>query len=393
MAGVKVYTTENCPYCRMVKAFLQKYNVEYTAVDVGRDREAAREMIRVSGQRGVPVTIVGDEVIVGFDAKRLRELFGAPMADAIYDVVIVGAGPAGLTAAVYCARKLLKTIVVSENIGGQATWSWAIENYMGFRLITGEDLIRKFEEQVHGLDVSLELDRVRDIEREGDIFSVRTAPENVLRCRAVILATGKQPRTLGLPGEERLIGKGISVCSTCDGPLFRDRPIAIVGGGNAAIQTAVEMAKIASSVALIVRSALRCDEICINQAEETGVRFFFHHEVTELHGDTALTGITIRDRETGKEKLLDVEGLFLEIGLIPNTKFLGSLVAQNELGEILIDENNHTRTDGVFAAGDATCIKGKQIIIAAGEGAKAALAAHEYLLGKGLSRAPTPLVL
>ncbi len=390
MAGVKVYTTENCPYCRMVKAFLQKYNVEYTAVDVGRDREAAREMIRVSGQRGVPVTIVGDEVIVGFDAKRLRELFGAPMADAIYDVVIVGAGPAGLTAAVYCARKLLKTIVVSENIGGQATWSWAIENYMGFRLITGEDLIRKFEEQVHGLDVSLELDRVRDIEREGDIFSVRTAPENVLRCRAVILATGKQPRTLGLPGEERLIGKGISVCSTCDGPLFRDRPVAVVGGGNAAIQTAIEMAKIASSVALIARGALRCDEIYVNRAEETGVRVFLHHEVAELHGDAALTGVTIRDRETGKATTLGVEGLFLEIGLVPNTGFLGDLVALNERGEILIDENNHTRVDGVFAAGDATCIKGKQIIIAAGEGAKAALAAHEYLLGQGLSRAPTP---
>jgi alkyl hydroperoxide reductase subunit F len=255
-------------------------------------------------------------------------------------------------------------------------------------MITGEDLIGKFEDQVRGFDVGLELDRVRGIQKEGDLFFVRAS--STYRCRAVILAPGKQPRTLGLPGEDRLIGRGISVCSTCDGPLFRDRPVAVVGGGNAAIQTAIEMAKIASSVALIARGALRCDEIYVNRAEETGVRVFLHHEVAELHGDAALTGVTIRDRETGKATTLGVEGLFLEIGLVPNTGFLGDLVALNERGEILIDENNHTRVDGVFAAGDATCIKGKQIIIAAGEGAKAALAAHEYLLGQGLSRAPTP---
>lgn len=391
MAGVKVYTTESCPYCRMVQAFLQKHGVEYTIVDVGKEREAAREMVRISGQRGVPVTVFGDEVIVGFDAKKLRELFGTPVADEIYDAVIVGAGPAGLTAAVYCARKLMKTIVVSEDIGGQAAWSWAIENYMGFRMITGEDLIGKFEDQVRGFDVGLELDRVRGIQKEGDLFFVRAS--STYRCRTVILATGKQPRTLGLPGEDRLIGRGISVCSTCDGPLFRDRPIAIVGGGNAAIQTAVEMTEIASSVALIVRSALRCDEIYIRRAEEAGVRVFPNHEVVELHGDTALAGVTVRDRETGRETALDVEGLFLEIGRIPNTGFLGDLVAQNEQHEILVDENNHTNVDGIFAAGDATCIKGKQIIIAAGEGAKAALEAHEYLIKKGLSRAPLSATL
>jgi alkyl hydroperoxide reductase subunit F len=393
MAGVKVYTTENCPYCRMVIAFLEKYGVEYETVDVGRDREAAREMITVSGQRGVPVTIFGDAVIVGFDAKRLRELFGKPVTDGVYDVVIVGAGPAGLTAAVYCARKLMKTVIISENIGGQATWSWAIENYMGFRMITGEDLIRKFEEQVRGLDVNLELDSVQSVQKEGDIFLVRTAPGNAYRCRTVILTPGKHPRTLGLPDEDRLMGRGVSVCSTCDGPLFRARPVAVVGGGNAAIQTAIELAKIASSVALVVRSTLKCDEIYIARAKEVGVQIFPHSEVSALHGEATLTGITVRDRETGKETVLNVEGLFLEIGLVPNTGFLKDLVALNNLGEIIVDENNHTSVPGVFAAGDATCIRGKQIIIAAGEGAKAALAAHEYLLKEDLSRAPTPAAL
>lgn len=382
MPGVKVYTTENCPYCRMVQAFLKKYGIEYETVDVGRDREAAREMTTASGQRGVPVTVFGDEVIVGFDAKRLRELFSAPVTEGVYDAVIVGAGPAGLTAAVYCARKLMKTIVVAESVGGQAAWSWAIENYMGFRMITGEDLIRKFEDQARGFEVVLELDRVREVRKEGDVFLVRTVSGGTYRGRVIILAPGKLPQTLGIPGEDRLIGKGISVCSTCDGPLFRGKPVAVVGGGNAALQTAIEMAKIASSVALIVRSVLRCDEIYVSRAKGAGVQVFLHSEVTELHGDAALTGITVRDHETGKETVLDVEGLFLAIGLVPNTEFLEGLVALNERGEILIDENNHTNVEGVFAAGDATCIKGKQIIIAAGEGAKAALAAHEYLLSE-----------
>jgi len=393
MADVKVYTTEGCPYCRMVIAFLEKQGIGYEAVDGGRDREAAREMIRISGQRGVPVTIFDDEVIVGFDAKRLRELFAEPVAGGVYDVVIVGAGPAGLTATVYCARKLLKTVIVSESIGGQAAWSWAIENYMGFRMITGEDLVRKFEEQARGLDVSLELDSIQEVRKEDDAFLVRAVSGNTYRCRAVILASGKYPRTLGLPGEDRLMGRGVSVCSTCDGPLFRDRPVAVVGGGNAAIQTAVEMVKIASSVTLIVRRSLTCDEVYVEQAMEMGVRILPRSEISALHGDQALTGITVRDRETGRERILDVEGLFLEIGRVPNTGFLGDRVTLNDLGEIVVDENNHTNVPGVFAAGDATCIKGKQIIIAAGEGAKAALAAHEHLLREDLSRIPIPATL
>lgn len=378
MAGVKVYTTESCPYCRMVETFLTKHGVEYEHIDVGKDREAAREMVRISGQRGVPVTITGDEVIVGFDAKRLRELFGTPPEEMVHDVVIVGAGPAGLTAAVYCARKLMKTVVVAENIGGQAAWSWAIENYMGFSTISGEELVRKFEEQVRGFAVRLELESVGELRKEDGTFLVKTASGVPYRSRTLILAPGKEPRKLGLPGEDRLMGKGVSVCAICDAPLYRDKPVAVVGGGNAALQTAIEMAKFASSVALIARRSLRCDEVYLDRAKEAGVQTFSHHEVTALHGDAGLTGVTIRDRETGEETGLDVEGLFLSIGLAPNTGFLGDLVALNELGEIYIDENGHTSVPGVFAAGDATCVKAKQIIVAAGDGAKAALEAHEY---------------
>jgi len=240
--------------------------------------------------------------------RRLRELFAEPVAGGVYDVVIVGAGPAGLTAAVYCARKLLKTVIVSESIGGQAAWSWAIENYMGFRMITGEDLVRKFEEQVRGFDVSLELDSIQEVRKEDDAFLVRAVSGNTYRCRAVILASGKYPRTLGLPGEDRLMGRGVSVCSTCDAPLFRDRPVAVVGGGNAAIQTAIEMVKIASSVTLIVRRSLTCDEVYVEQAMEMGVRILPRSEISALHGDQALTGITVRDRETGRERASMLKG-------------------------------------------------------------------------------------
>lgn len=378
--SVTVYSTKSCPYCSMVKAFLDKYGVPYRNIDVGEDREAAREMIRISGQRGVPVTTVGEEVIVGFDARRLKELFGTAKGEEIYDTVIVGAGPAGLTAAVYCTRKLLRTIVISENIGGQATWSWSVENYMGFRVITGEELIKKFEEQVRGLNISLELDSVREITREDDLFLVRTVSDTIYRAMTVIIATGKQPRTLGLAQENLLMGRGVSVCATCDAPLYRDKDVAVVGGGNSALQAAIELSRIAKSVVLIVRSTIRADEVYREQYERLGIPTYLHHEVTELHGDQFLTGITVADRETGEEKELAVDGLFLEIGLAPNTAFLHDLVDLNEYNEILVDENAHTSTEGVFAAGDATCIRSKQIIVAAGDGAKAALEAYDYIL-------------
>ncbi|MEM2124440.1 MAG: glutaredoxin domain-containing protein, partial [Methanolinea sp.] len=218
---VTVYYTENCPYCRMVKAYLDRHGVDYMAIDVGADREQAKKMVEISGQYGVPVVTVDGEVIVGFDAQRLDALFGAGRGGDAYDVLIVGAGPAGLTAAVYCSRKMLRTAIVSENIGGQALESWAIENYMGYRMVSGAELMQKFEEQVRShQNIHMDLDRVVSLGREGDGFVARTATGRTYTARAVILAQGKRPRKLGVEGEERYLGRGLSVCSTCDGPLF-----------------------------------------------------------------------------------------------------------------------------------------------------------------------------
>jgi NADH-dependent peroxiredoxin subunit F len=382
MTRVTVYSTQNCPYCRMAKAFLQKYGVPFDSVDVGADTEAAKKMIALSGQRGVPVITVDDEVIVGFDAQRLNELFGEPGPDDVFDVLIVGGGPAGLTAGVYCARKMLNTMILSENIGGQALESWAIENYMGYRMVTGEDLMKKFEEQARTLNIRLELDRVVSITREDNLFIVKTVSDAVARAKTIILTQGNRPRKLGVANEEQFLGRGLSVCSTCDGPLYRGKKVAVVGGGNSALQTAIEMSDIASSMTLIVRSSIRADPVYVEKLKtKHNINVLLNSQITALEGDKFLSAITIKD-EHGIEQKLDMEGVFIEIGWLPNTDFLGDLVKLNEKKEIIVDLNGRTSVPGLFAAGDVTNVKSKQIIIASGDGAKAALEAFEYLMAE-----------
>lgn len=381
MPKVTVYSTKSCPYCRMAKAFLERQGVPYVSIDVGTDKEQAKKMVEISGQYGVPVTTVDDEVIVGFDAQRLNELFGDEKTGELYDVLIIGAGPAGLTAGVYCARKLLKTLIISENIGGQAIESWSIENYMGFPKISGDDLMRKFEEQVRSQNIRLEIDKALILDRSGNEFMVNTATGAAYRARAVILAQGKHPRTLGIENEDRYWGRGLSVCSTCDGPLFRDKVVAIVGGGNSALQTAIEMSGIAQEVHLIVRSKIKADETYVRLYEQKkNITTHTNAVISALQGTGMLSAITIKDRDSGRETEIAVDGIFLEIGWIPNTAFVEGLVDMNDQKEIEIDINCHTSVPGIFAAGDMTNIRTKQIITAAGEGAKAALSAYEYLM-------------
>jgi len=369
----------------MAKAFLDKHGAPYENIDVGEDINTAKKMIDLSGQRGVPVIIVDDEVIVGFDSQRLNELFGETTIGEMYDVLIVGAGPAGLTAGVYCARKMLNTIIISENIGGQALQSWAIDNYMGYRMITGEDLMKKFEDQISTLNMRVELDRIIGISKEEGFFFIRTISENTIKAKTLILAQGNRPKKLGVANEEQYLGRGLSICSTCDGPLYKGKKVAVVGGGNSALQTAVEMSKIAQSVILIVRSSIKADPIYVKMLESNkNIIVHLNTQVTDIHGDKFLSAITIRN-ELGIEQKTDLDGVFIEIGWLPNTDILDGFVALNDKKEIIIDINCHTSMAGVFAAGDVTSVKGKQIIIAAGDGAKAALEAHDYLM-KSASR-------
>jgi len=380
MPNIVVYYTDACPYCKMVKAFLDRRGVGYRTINVGRDRHAARDMVERSGQYSVPVTTVDDEVIVGYDPKRLAEHFGEDAGADEVDVLIVGAGPAGLTAGVYCGRKGLRTLLVADNIGGQALESWAIENYMGYRMIKGEELMQKFEEQVRTQDVRLELDRVATVTADGDRFRVTTGGGRTLTATSMVIASGKHPRKLGVEGEQKYLGRGLSVCATCDGPLFKDKRIAVVGGGNMAVQMAIEMAGYAKQVDLIVRSKLKADEANLERlAQKENINTLKGYEVSALHGVGFLTGMTVRERATGTEVRLDLDGVFAEIGWLPNTEFLGGLLMLDTEGRILVDQNCHTSLPAVYAAGDVTSINSDQIIIAAGEGAKAALEAYAWV--------------
>jgi alkyl hydroperoxide reductase subunit F len=380
MSKVTVYSTQYCQYCRMAKAFLDKQKIPYENIDVGEDQAAAAKMIELSGQRGVPVIVVDDEVIVGFDSQRLNVLFGGASPADVNDVVIIGAGPAGLTAGVYCARKMLKTVIISENIGGQALESWAIENYMGYRMVTGEDLMKKFEEQVRTLNIRLELDRVTGITKEKNLFVVQTGSGTEMRAKTLVLTQGNRPKKLGVVNEEQYLGRGLSICATCDGPLYRGKKVAVVGGGNAALQTAVEMSNLAASVDLIVRTTIRADPVYIEkQKAKKNIKVHLNSQVTGIEGDKFLSAITIKD-EKGKEKKLVLEGVFIEIGWLPNTEMVGGLVELNGKKEIVVDCNGKTNVPGIYAAGDVTSVRSKQIIIAAGDGAKAALEAFEYLM-------------
>jgi alkyl hydroperoxide reductase subunit F len=251
---------------------------------------------------------------------------------------------------------------------------------MGFRMVTGEDLMKGFEEQARSQDVRLEIDRVAAIAEEEDGFLVTTASGMSYRATCIILAQGKHPRKLDVLGEDRFIGRGISICSTCDGPLFRGKRVAVVGGGNSALQTAIEMSGIASSVNLIVRSTIRADESYRKAlAEKTNITVHERTRVTALQGDSFLTGVTITG-EDGTEKTLDLDGVFVEIGWIPNTEFIGDFLELNALKEIVIGPDCQTSRPGIYAAGDVTSVKSKQIIIAAGQGAQAALEAYEYVM-------------
>lgn len=299
------------------------------------------------------------------------------------DVCIVGAGPAGLTAAIYTSRKGLRTAVVSKDVGGQVAWTQDIENYLGYQLITGRELTAKFIEQVRQFPITLVTDEVVHVEAAGEAFSLSTQGGRTIAARTVIIASGKRPRELGLPNEKRLIGRGVSYCATCDAPLFKGRTVAVCGGGNSAVQAAVELAHIGEKVYSIARNPWRADVATTEKAEkEPNLEKRIGYTVTEILGDKTVEGLRIRNNSTGAEEELKVQGVFVEIGLDPNSEFVKDLLPLNEWKEIVVDCMCHTNVPGIYAAGDVTNVHEKQIVVAAGEGAKAALSAYEYLFSK-----------
>ena len=299
----------------------------------------------------------------------------------MYELIIIGAGPAGMTAAVYAARKKLNALLLSHNVGGQVLWTSGIENYMGYQFIEGSELMQKFQEQVKQFPLDMKTGgKVSHVSRIDGGFEVKTDKGEDYQAMAAIIATGKRPRQLNVPGEEKLRSRGVTYCAICDGPLFAGENVAVIGGGNSALEAAADMVRIAEHVYLVSLTPLTGDQILIDKVRAAkNLTMFLEHEVLEIKGESRVEGIKIRDLKSKQEREIDVNGIFIEIGLIPNSDPFKGIVHLNRLGEIEVNCANETSVAGLYAAGDVTSVPDKQIVVAAGEGAKAALQAHRYL--------------
>ncbi len=303
----------------------------------------------------------------------------------MYDLIIIGGGPAGITAGIYAARQKLNILLITKEFGGQiAKKAVAIENYPGFEKISGMELIQKFEKQLRKQKIDIERDGVIKVKKIGDHFLVITKSKNRFESKAVIVASGADPRALKVEGEKKFLGKGLSYCVTCDGPLFEGKNVAIIGGGNSAFEAALFLAKIAKKIYILeYGKEVKADFENQEKVKKTGkVEIITQAAVKEIKGEKFVNSLTYEDRVRGQEITLEVEGVFVEIGNQPATSFIKDLVDFNERDEIIIDlATCQTKTPGLFAAGDVTQIFPKQIVVAAGEGVKAVVNAFKYING------------
>jgi len=299
----------------------------------------------------------------------------------MYELIIIGAGLAGMTAAVYAARKKLNTLLISYDVGGQVLTTAGIENYMGYQFIEGSELMHKFEEQVKQFSLDMRTGQgVSSLSQIDGGFEVSTEKGETYQAKAVIFATGKRPRQLNILGEKKLLGRGVTYCAICDGPLFAGEKVAVIGGGNSALEAADDMIKIAEHVYLVSLTPLTGDQILIDKVTNaSNLSIFLEHQVLEIKGEDRVEGIKIRDLKSKQEREFNIGGVFIEIGLIPNSEVIKEVVTLNRLREVEVNCANETGVLGLFAAGDVTNVPEKQVVVAAGEGAKAALQAHRYL--------------
>lgn len=306
-----------------------------------------------------------------------------------FDVLVVGGGPAGAAAAIYAARKGIRTGVVSERFGGQVLDTMGIENFISVTETEGPKLASAMEAHVRSYEVDImDLQRASGLRRKGDLVEVDLASGATLTARSVVLSTGARWRQMNVPGEDQYRNKGVAYCPHCDGPLFKGKRVAVIGGGNSGVEAAIDLAGIVKQVTLIeYDSQLRADEVLQRKLRSLpNVRVVTSAQTTEVRGDgQRVNGLLYKDRNNGALHPIELEGIFVQIGLLPNTEWLKGSVDLSARGEIVIDDRCQTSVPGVFAAGDATTVPYKQIVIAMGEGSKAALSAFDHLM-----RQPAP---
>lgn len=301
--------------------------------------------------------------------------------DTVYDLLIIGGGPAGLNAALYAKRKGLEVGILTKRKGGLLLDTSTVDNYLGIKEMSGEAMAEEFLQHVSNLKVPMKDDSdVIQYGRDGDLHLLTLYSGEIFRAKTILIATGSNPRHLGVEGEDTYEGKGVAYCAICDAPLFKDKDVFIAGGGNSAVESALDLGKVARSVTLVHRSQLRADNILVKKLhEDPKITVHLETQILSIFGEEGMKGIRVLDKKTGEERELFADGLFIEIGHVPNLGPFKDILVLNDRQEILVDEKNHTSLPGVFAAGDVTNLPYKQIILAAADGAKAALSMNEYL--------------
>lgn len=298
----------------------------------------------------------------------------------IFDLIIIGGGPAGLSAGIYASRRKLKTLILAKNIGGQAGYASQVENYPGYEAIGGFELMQKFQKQAEKFGCNFKYEEVIDVKKEKNYFVTKTHSTEY-KSLTIILAFGMTPRNLDVAGEKEFLGKGVAYCATCDGPLFKNKNVAVVGGGNAALESVLYLSNIAKKVYQIHRrEEFSGEAVLIEKIKgNKNVELVLDSVVTKINGDKFVKSVEVENLKTRAKSEIALDGVFIEIGHVVNAGPIKNLVEIDENHAVIIDSDCQTNVAGCFGAGDVTNIKYKQIVISAGEGAKAALSVYKYL--------------
>jgi len=389
-------TCHNCPDVVQALNLMAVLNprVRHVAIDGGlfTDEVEARQIMAVptvylNGQPFASGRMELTEILAKVDTGAAAREAARLAQRAPYDVLIVGGGPAGAAAAVYAARKGIRTGIVAERFGGQTMDTLGIENYISVLETEGPKFAAALEAHVrhYGVDV-MNLQRIEQLQpagAPGGLATVKLASGAELRARTVVVATGARWRNINVPGEQEYRTKGVAYCPHCDGPLFKGKRVAVIGGGNSGVEAAIDLAGVVEHVTLVeFLDQLKADAVLVDKLRSLpNVSMRTHAQTTEVVGDgQKVTGLRVKDRATGAEELIALAGVFVQIGLVPNTEFLKGTLELSKYGEIIVDARCATSVPGIYAAGDATTVPYKQIVIAAGEGAKAALSAFDHLI-------------
>lgn len=382
MVNIKVYSAPDCPWCKKTKEFFKKLNISFEDLNVVEDKQALNELLEKTDQIAVPVLDIEGTIIIGYDVVKIKEALNMiQMTEDVYDVVIIGGGVSGLGAALYAGRSRMKVAVVAEKLGGNIVLADTVENYPGFKQITGLELGDKIHEQVRSYNVEVIEKRVTKVQRctEG-CFKVFTG-DAFLHAKSLLFATGTDWRKLNVPGEMEFTGKGVHYCALCDGAFYRDKIIGVVGGSDSAAKEALFLGEYGKKVYLIYRGEkIRPEPLNLQRVTENEkIELIENTNVVEIKGNKFVT-VALLDKPYRGKNELKLDALFVKIGHVPLSDLATAIgVAVNDRGEIKIDREGKTNIEGVFAAGDVVDTKFKQAIVGVAEGVTAAYAAYHYV--------------